>query len=142
MRPLRPLLRRISLSCLILFSCAAAAAEPSAGVLALTAPAPGMAPAGQEDLVPPAPPRAEITVMPEYPPAARRARFDGRVLLAGTIDRAGRVVDLKSLAEGPDPAGFEASALRAVALWSYRPAVNAAGETVPVLVVFDVRFRP
>jgi TonB family protein len=127
---------------LLLPGMAAAGPGPAGAVPGLTAPIRSWQAGDWGGPMSPVGPRAESAVLPEYPPAARRARFDGRVLLAATIDLEGRVVDLRPLEEIDDATGFTASAMRAIAQWTYKPAVDAHGRPVPVPVVFDVRFTP
>src|SRR5687767_2926657 len=57
-------------------------------------------------------------IAPDYPPLARSARVSGVVTLDSTINKAGRVADLKVLKWHPM---LNQSALQAVGQWQYKP---------------------
>ena len=81
-------------------------------------------------------PRRVVYVAPVYPDIARAARVEGVVILDCTIDRDGRVIDVRVLRGHPllDPA-----ALSAVRRWVYMPTL-LNGVPVPVLMTVTVRF--
>ncbi|MFQ5767006.1 MAG: TonB family protein [Acidobacteriota bacterium] len=87
-------------------------------------------------------PSRGTVVLPEYPPAARRGRMDGRVRLTATIDPTGRVTDLFCLDCQKDRAGFIASAMEAVGQWVYQPAQSPDGDPISISILFDIRFTP
>ena len=81
-------------------------------------------------------------VVPDYPPAALRARIKGKVLLKGTIGTDGQVRNLACVECGPQQTGFQDAALEAISSWSYSPATAPDGSPVSVSILFNVSFSP
>jgi protein TonB len=75
---------------------------------------------------------------PLYPEAARRARITGAVILECTIDKAGRVNEVKILRGLP--LGLTEAAVDAVKKWRFKPS-TLNGKPVEVLYVLTVRFN-
>jgi protein TonB len=73
---------------------------------------------------------------PVYPPAARRARVEGVVILECTISAAGRVLDVKVLRGIPL---LDDAAVAAVKQWLFAPTL-LDGVPVPVLATVTVSF--
>jgi protein TonB len=73
---------------------------------------------------------------PLYPPLARQARIQGRVVLHAIIDKDGRVSELQVVSGHPL---LVRSALDAVQNWRYQPTV-LNGEPVEVDTTIDVNF--
>jgi protein TonB len=73
---------------------------------------------------------------PVYPPLARQARIQGRVVLHAIIDKDGRVSELQVVSGHPL---LVRSALDAVQNWRYQPTV-LNGEPVEVDTTIDVNF--
>jgi protein TonB len=73
---------------------------------------------------------------PVYPPAARRARVEGIVILECTISAAGRVLDVKVLRSIPL---LDDAAIEAVKQWLFAPTL-LDGVPVPVLATVTVSF--
>lgn len=74
---------------------------------------------------------------PAYPEAALAARLEGSVVLELTIDRDGRVADVKVLRAGQ--LGMAEAAVEAVRRWRFEPS-TVDGEPVEVLYILTVRF--
>lgn len=72
-------------------------------------------------------------VNPYYPPAARRARIEGTVLLCAAISKKGRIENLTAVSGPPE---LVASSLKAVKKWRYKPYM-LNGE--PVEVATEIR---
>jgi len=73
---------------------------------------------------------------PIYPPLARQARIQGRVVLHAIIDKEGRVVQLEQVSGHPL---LTQAAMAAVQNWRYQPTV-LNGEPVEVDTTIDVNF--
>ena len=73
---------------------------------------------------------------PVYPPLARQARIQGRVVLHAIIDKEGRVSQLETISGHPL---LVQSALAAVQNWRYQPTI-LNGEPVEVDTTIDVNF--
>ncbi|WP_022663183.1 energy transducer TonB [Paucidesulfovibrio longus] len=76
---------------------------------------------------------------PEYPREARRKGVTGTVLLRFLVERDGSVSRIQVLQADP-PGVFEENAIRAVALWRFRPGLRH-GEPVRTWVRLPLRFR-
>lgn len=83
------------------------------------------------------PPIAVLRVEPVYSEIARRARIQGIVIIAATIDRDGNVVDARVIK--PLPYGLDEAALRAIRQWKFRPG-TLNGQPVPVYYNLTVNF--
>lgn len=84
------------------------------------------------------PPVLVRRVEPVYPQAARRQQIEGLVVLEAILDREGRVEpDVKVLRSVPL---LDREALAAVRKWRFRPARNANGEPVRVILEVPIRF--
>jgi protein TonB len=75
-------------------------------------------------------------VLPVYPPEAKQNGIQGMVRLEITIDKDGRVSELKALS---GPAELIQSAIDAVKQWTYRP-TRLNGEPVSVMTTVDVNY--
>jgi protein TonB len=84
-----------------------------------------------------APPVALTRVSPRYPETARIAGRQGLVVVLATIDRSGRVTDVKVVK--PLGLGCDEAAVAAVQQWRFRPA-TLAGRPVPVYFQLSVTF--
>jgi protein TonB len=84
------------------------------------------------------PPELLERVVPEYPARARALEIEGQVVLEVVLDRTGR----------PEPdirivrsvALLDAAAVAAVRRWRFRPARDATGRPVRVVMEVPVRF--
>jgi periplasmic protein TonB len=81
-------------------------------------------------------PRKVVDVAPSYPPVARIAHVEGVVVLEATIDRGGRVTDLRVLRSVPL---LDDAALQAVRQWRFTPG-QLNGQDVAVIITVTVRF--
>lgn len=77
-------------------------------------------------------------VTPKYPREAREQGIQGDVLLQGTIDTNGNLVDLKVLRGDPI---LVKAAVDAVKKWRYRPYI-LNGEPVDVDTMIKIQFHP
>jgi TonB family protein len=75
-------------------------------------------------------------VDPVYPEAARRARFEGTVMLQALVGMDGRIEEVTVLRSVPP---LDAAAVSAVRRWRYKPSM-AGGQPVPAHVTVSVRF--
>ena len=75
---------------------------------------------------------------PQYPEAARKARMEGVVILEAIITADGNVEDVRVL-KSVNPL-LDASAVRAVQMWKYKPA-TLNGRAVRVYLTVTVTFR-
>jgi TonB family protein len=75
-------------------------------------------------------------VAPRYPQAAKEARVQGQVKLEATIDKAGKVANLKLLSGDPELAD---AAIKAVSQWEYETTL-LNGNPVAVVTQIDVNF--
>jgi protein TonB len=81
------------------------------------------------------PPKLIEKVNPVYPPDAREAKAEGKIVLEAIIDTDGSVISTKVL-RGTEFPSLEQSAIDAVSRWRYKPATDPDG--VPVKVDFTV----
>jgi TonB family protein len=84
------------------------------------------------------PPRLLYKIEPEYPDEARKARYEGTVVLNVEIDPAGRPRRLRVL-RGLG-LGMDERALEAVEKWRFAPALDS-GRPVAAPVIVEVSFR-
>jgi protein TonB len=85
-----------------------------------------------------APPELVERVVPEYPARARDLEIEGQVVLEVVLDRRGRPEpDIKVL---KSVKLLDAAAIAAVRQWRFRPARDAGGNAVRVVMEVPVRF--
>jgi TonB family protein len=84
------------------------------------------------------PPQLIYKVEPEYSEEARKAQFQGVVVLAAEIDASGAVQSLRIIR--PLGLGLDEKAIAAASLWRFRPAM-AEGRPVSYPVTIEVNFR-
>lgn len=77
--------------------------------------------------------------IPQYSDEARKAKYQGTVVLQVTITTDGRAVNI-SVVKGPG-LGLEEKAIEAVRSWRFKPAVGPNGRPVPTIVPIEVTFR-
>ena len=77
-------------------------------------------------------------VEPEYSEEARKAKFQGTVVLYVVVDEKGQPRDLKVLR--PLGLGLDEKAIEAVTKWRFRPGYKD-GKAVPVAATIEVNFR-
>lgn len=77
-------------------------------------------------------------VIPNYPPAARRARVAGAVVVRGIVRRDGTIDNVEVIKDLPYGLGNEAR--RAVSRWRFRPA-TFNGEPIDVYYTVTVNFK-
>lgn len=75
-------------------------------------------------------------VTPKYPPDAKKARIQGKVVLEAIIGKTGQVENLKVIS---GPKELQQSALDAVRQWTYKP-VMMNGEPVEVRTTINVNY--
>ena len=83
-------------------------------------------------------PRLIQRVQPVYPPEARKAGFDGIVILEGVVGTDGVLHDLKPFRA--EAMGLTQAALDAVSQWRYEPARDAAGRAMEAKLTITVSF--
>jgi len=77
--------------------------------------------------------------IPQYSDEARKAKYQGTVVLQVTITTDGRAVNI-SVVKGPG-LGLEEKAIEAVKGWKFKPAVGPGGKPVATIVPIEVTFR-
>jgi protein TonB len=77
--------------------------------------------------------------IPQYSDEARKAKYQGTVVLQVTITTDGRAINI-SVVKGPG-LGLEEKAIEAVKGWKFKPAVGPNGRIVPTIVPIEVTFR-
>ena len=77
--------------------------------------------------------------IPQYSDEARKAKYQGTVVLQVTITTDGRAINI-SIVKGPG-LGLEEKAIEAVKGWKFKPAVGPAGKPVATIVPIEVTFR-
>jgi TonB family protein len=83
-------------------------------------------------------PTLVFKVEPEYSEEARKAKFQGTVVLAVVVDEKGTPKELKVLR--PLGLGLDEKAIEAVSKWRFRPGYKD-GKAVPVSATIEVNFR-
>jgi protein TonB len=84
------------------------------------------------------PPTLVHRVAPVYPDDARRREVEGLVVLEAVLDREGRIEPgVKVVRSIP---ALDDEALRAVQQWRFRPARDASGHTLRVILEVPIRF--
>ncbi len=86
------------------------------------------------------PPRIRRQVDPQYSADAMRAKIQGVVLLAGVVQRDGRLTDIRVLRSLDQTFGLDAKAIEAARKWEFFPGTRF-GEPVPVLVNLELTFN-
>ena len=76
---------------------------------------------------------------PQYSEEARKAKYQGTVLLQVTITPDGRAINISAV-KGPG-LGLEERAIEAVKTWRFTPATGPNGKPVPVYLQIEVNFR-
>jgi TonB family protein len=84
------------------------------------------------------PPRPMYQPEPEFSELARRAKFQGVVMLGLVVDRDGNPKNVRIL--GPLGAGLDEKAVHVVETWKFKPAVKD-GEPVAVEIAVEVDFH-
>jgi protein TonB len=77
--------------------------------------------------------------IPQYSDEARKAKYQGTVVLQVTITTDGRAINI-SVVKGPG-LGLEEKAIEAVKGWKFKPAVGPGGKPVATIVPIEVTFR-
>ena len=75
---------------------------------------------------------------PEYPPAAHKAKQEGKVVIQSVVEKDGSVSRVH--VREHQPLGLDVSALYAVCGWRFKPA-TLNGEPVPVYLMLTVNFK-
>jgi TonB family protein len=83
-------------------------------------------------------PRATYTPAPEFSDAARRAKFQGTVILRIVVDKAGKVARIR-LEKGLGY-GLDENAMEGLKAWRFEPGTRD-GQTVPVEMNAEVSFN-
>jgi TonB family protein len=83
-------------------------------------------------------PRALVSPDPEYAEEARRAKYQGVVLVGGTVEPDGTFSDL--CIEQAVGHGLDERAIQAVKTWKFKPATKD-GQPIPVHISVEVSFR-
>lgn len=76
---------------------------------------------------------------PKYSEEARKAKYQGTVVLQAVITPDGRATEIQ-VVKGPG-LGLEEKAVEAVKQWRFKPAMGPGGKPVPVTVPIEVTFR-
>ena len=84
------------------------------------------------------PPQVIFKVEPEYSEEARKAKFQGTVVLFIVVDEKGNPRDLKVIR--PLGLGLDQKAIEAVEKWRFKPGMKD-GHAVPVQATIEVNFR-
>jgi TonB family protein len=84
------------------------------------------------------PPSVIFKVEPEYSEEARKAKFQGTVVLFIVVDEHGNPRDLRVLR--PLGLGLDQKAIEAVQKWKFKPGMKD-GHAVPVQATIEVNFR-
>src|ERR1035438_8391851 len=76
---------------------------------------------------------------PPYTKAARKAKFEGVVLVSAIVAADGTFTDVK-IVKSPG-LGLDEQVLETMKKWKCKSATNVDGEHVPTKIQFEVRFR-
>jgi len=85
------------------------------------------------------PPRVIRKIDPLYPFAAKRKGLMGSVMLRFIVTKEGRVVEV-SVVKSEPPEVFDASALKAIVRWRFKPAIKD-GKSVDVIIMAPLAFK-
>jgi len=83
-------------------------------------------------------PEVIFKVEPEYSEQARKAKYQGTVLLSAIVQRDGTIREIKVVQ--PLGLGLDEKAIEAARQWRFRPGLKS-GQAVDVQVLFEVTFR-
>ena len=83
-------------------------------------------------------PAVILKVEPEYSEEARKAKFQGAVVLALIVDEKGNPREIRVVR--PLGLGLDQKAIEAVEKWRFRPGLKD-GKAVPVQATIEVNFR-
>ncbi len=83
-------------------------------------------------------PTAIYRVEPDYSEEARKAKFQGTVIISAIVDIDGIAKNIQIMR--PLGLGLDEKAVEAVAKWRFKPGTKG-GKPVPVFVTFEVNFR-
>jgi TonB family protein len=83
-------------------------------------------------------PQLIYKIEPEYSDEARKAKFQGTVVLTAVVDTDGMAKDIKVMR--PLGLGLDEKAIEAIKKWRFRPGMKN-GKPVAVLVTIEVNFR-
>jgi TonB family protein len=83
-------------------------------------------------------PQLLLKVEPEYSEEARKAKYQGTVVLAVVVDETGKAQQLRVVR--PLGLGLDEKAIEAVQKWKFRPG-QLNGKPVPVAATIEVNFR-
>jgi periplasmic protein TonB len=84
-------------------------------------------------------PTCEYCPQPKYSEEARKAKYQGTVVLQAVIQPDGHATDIQ-VVKGPG-LGLDDKAVEAVKQWRFKPAIGPNGKPVPVVVPIEVTFR-
>ena len=84
-------------------------------------------------------PSCEYCPQPKYSEEARKAKYQGTVVLQAVITPDGRATEIQ-VVKGPG-LGLEEKAVEAVKQWRFKPANGPTGKPVAVVVPIEVTFR-
>ncbi len=84
-------------------------------------------------------PECAYCPLPLYSDEARKAKYQGTVVLQVVITPEGRATNI-NVVKGPG-LGLEEKAVEAVRNWRFKPAMGPSGKPVPVAVLVEVTFR-
>jgi TonB family protein len=76
---------------------------------------------------------------PQYSEEARKAKYQGMVLLQIVVTPDGRATEIE-VVKGPG-LGLEEKAVEAVKQWRFKPALGPNGKPVPTIITVEVQFR-
>ena len=84
-------------------------------------------------------PECAYCPLPLYSDEARKAKYQGTVVLQCLVTPDGRATNI-NVVKGPG-LGLEEKAIEAVRGWRFKPAIGPGGKPVPVQVIIEVTFR-
>jgi protein TonB len=87
------------------------------------------------------PPEILTVVKPDYPPAARRLRVGGTVILSVLVTEEGKVADVRVIRGAGGNTGLTQAAEAAVRRWTFRPATRG-GKAVRAWFTVPIPFVP
>jgi TonB family protein len=76
---------------------------------------------------------------PKYSDEARKAKYQGTVVLQAVVTADGRAIEIH-VVKGPG-LGLEEKAIEALNTWRFKPAMGPEGRPVPTYVTFEMNFR-